>query len=255
MLKTTKKKTANTHCPSHALPLVKLPKSKVAVSACPAPGCSYVALCSEKVVQGVLGYRSQGKTENAQKETEAGRQERAIHLLQIMGYEVLETSEHRKKIMCGRTDSRGLLVPNSGCGKWFMPTGGRGVDYGIPDLLVRHLSRYPPYIWIGIEMKGDATPITPQQAYYIARMAYGVAYSAEEALAKVLYAEAFLTNAIEEWNKTVLSTLQELAEIDPQEVYDRHAFLLSARSALLVAQEEELRQVDAEINLMRGILK
>ena len=48
------------------------------------------------------------------------------------------------------------------CGAEFRATGGYGADKAIPDLLVRHPA-WPVGLWLGIEVKGTKTRLSPEQ--------------------------------------------------------------------------------------------
>lgn len=115
-----------------------------------------------------------------------GRQSRAIHpseavvqshikgALRSRGYIVLETSEHRKREHCPK------------CGNSFASHNGRGCDKGIPDLLVtsgpRCRHQWPVGVWVGIEVKGHKTPLSPEQEYLLKLGAIYVVRSVDEAV-------------------------------------------------------------------------
>jgi hypothetical protein len=87
---------------------------------------------------------------------EADLQRAIIAQLRAKGYEVLTTSRVRKRVRC------------SGCGSWSWPTGGDGVSLGLADLMVTH-SRWRLPVWLGIEVKGSRTAISPIQKDFIDR--------------------------------------------------------------------------------------
>ncbi len=66
------------------------------------------------------------------------------------------------------------------------------MDLGIPDLLVRHNKYYPPFVWIGVEMKGDTTPLSDAQERLKALRAIAIARSHDDALYAVQYVERIL---------------------------------------------------------------
>lgn len=69
-----------------------------------------------------------------------------VEYLQILGYEVLITSRRRKRCRV--------------CGKY--SSGGDGASRGLPDLFISH-QRWPLFSWVGIEVKGAKTPLSPEQ--------------------------------------------------------------------------------------------
>lgn len=88
------------------------------------------------------------------------------------GYTVLSTSEHRKKEKCPH------------CDRWMTSKVGRGCSKGVPDLLVRN-PRWTPTMWMGIEVKGAKTPLSPEQKLLREQKAICIARSVDEALSLV----------------------------------------------------------------------
>ena len=87
---------------------------------------------------------------DAYRETEAGIQQAIIQGATLLGYIVLSTSEHRRGIACPK------------CHRFFSPGGGRGSTPGVPDLLIRHPS-WERGRWLGVEVKGPTTRVSPEQ--------------------------------------------------------------------------------------------
>ncbi|MCX6359769.1 MAG: hypothetical protein NT029_08190 [Armatimonadetes bacterium] len=79
--------------------------------------------------------------------TEGELQAAITRRLRADGHTVLSTSRHRRGVTCRK------------CGAWSMPQGGDGVDRGVPDLLV-HVDGAR---WIGMEVKGHRTAVSPEQ--------------------------------------------------------------------------------------------
>lgn len=107
------------------------------------------------------------------------------------GLTVLQTShrvkQHRKCRSCGTVTQ---LKPACGkCGSW-LPMG-NGVDPGVPDLLVTRRS-WPVGVWIGLEVKGPGTRLSPEQALLLADGRIYVVRSWEDACAALLAAERAL---------------------------------------------------------------
>lgn len=74
-----------------------------------------------------------------------------IEGLEWHGYLVMETSRRRKRSVCPT------------CGTTFWQAGGDGATKGVPDLLVIHKS-WPKFVWVGLEVKGPNTRVSPEQA-------------------------------------------------------------------------------------------
>lgn len=89
--------------------------------------------------------------------------------LRLRGYEVLETSEHRRAEPCPH------------CKKFHTSTQGRGCLPGVPDLLVTH-EDFPELCFLGLEVKGPKTPITPKQQQLADAGRTVIVYSVKEAL-------------------------------------------------------------------------
>ena len=71
-------------------------------------------------------------------------QKSVIELFTVTGWEVLQTS--RRGVMCNRCHRRAY--------------GGDGATMGLPDLFVTRKGRTS---WMGIEIKGEKTPVSPEQ--------------------------------------------------------------------------------------------
>lgn len=154
-------------CATHDVPLVRRPNpvGRGTLLYCPTDGCNEQARIETKRKVGAQIKMQFGSGERAQvvdHEKEASVQRRIIDLFRAHGFTVLETSEHRRKIVCEQKDSEGNVV--GGCGRAFFPPGGRGTSKGIPDLLISH-SRWKLPVWIGVEVKGSHTRFScPEQA-------------------------------------------------------------------------------------------
>lgn len=93
--------------------------------------------------------------------------------LRTYGYTVHVTSARPKRVRC------------EGCGSWFWPAKcGTGATPGTPDLLVRR-DNWPRAVWLGVEIKGEATRLSPEQRALSDTGAIVIARSFEEALAYV----------------------------------------------------------------------
>lgn len=99
--------------------------------------------------------------------TEAQIQNTILDGLRALGYTVLSTSEHRRAIACPH------------CHGLFTPSGGRGVDKSIPDLLV---GDEQGGVWIGLEVKSASGRLRPGQAELATKGLIRVVRSLEEAL-------------------------------------------------------------------------
>jgi hypothetical protein len=128
--------------------------------------------------QGTLPFlrSSQGRAVHA---PEAAVQANIVRELRKIGYEVLETSEHRKRERCPK------------CGASIVSNAGRGCDKGIPDLLVTHES-WPEGSWAGLEIKGHSTQISPEQRDLYNRFRVFIVYSLSQALDALARVEFFL---------------------------------------------------------------
>ena len=91
-----------------------------------------------------------GIQKRAVKRSEDEVQNSVVLRLRALGFEVLSTSEHRRRESCPR------------CGTRFFPKQGRGCDKGVPDLLITHPD-YPAATWLGLEVKGSGTPLSLEQ--------------------------------------------------------------------------------------------
>ena len=70
--------------------------------------------------------------------------------LELLGYIVLQTTHRVKAATCPK------------CGQKFRPAGGYGSSKGVPDLIVTRKT-WPWYAWVGIELKGPKTAVSPEQ--------------------------------------------------------------------------------------------
>lgn len=91
-------------------------------------------------------------------------QQAIVQSLRLLGYTVLVTSRRRKR------------CPT--CGTW--QHAGDGCDKGIPDLLVWDPTRNG---WIGMEVKGPRTPVSPEQRDLAERGCIIIVRSVDDALA------------------------------------------------------------------------
>lgn len=98
--------------------------------------------------------------------TEGDLQAAIVRRLRAGGHVVLSTSRHRRGVVCAR------------CGAWTMPQGGDGADRGVPDLLVHADGAR----WIGIEVKGHRTEVSPEQAALAEAGRIVIVRSVEEAV-------------------------------------------------------------------------
>jgi hypothetical protein len=92
-----------------------------------------------------------------------------IAALRVLGFTVLETSEHRRRETCPK------------CGHSHAMRKGRGCSKGVADLLVTR-DDFPPWVYIGLEVKGPKTPLSPEQAELARCNRIVVVRSAQEAL-------------------------------------------------------------------------
>ena len=99
------------------------------------------------------------------------------------------------------------------CSHRFRPKGGYGTTPGVPDRLARH-SDWPQGLWLGLELKGSKTRLSPEQKLLLADGAIYVCRSGEEAREALLLAD-----------QAFVIARQELIEI----AYDLNA-ALGARS-------------------------
>lgn len=104
--------------------------------------------------------------------TEEQVQAAIIEGLTALGYTVLQTSHRVKLAECPRCHSR------------FRPVGGYGSTPGVPDLLVSRTS-WPVGCWLGLEVKGPKTAISPAQKGLLDAARIVIARSWEDALSHV----------------------------------------------------------------------
>jgi hypothetical protein len=124
--------------------------------------------------------RSRSRLVDPQRSTprsEAAVQAAIVEDLRQCGYEVLETSERRKRERCPH------------CREYFIPRKGRGTTPGVPDLLVTR-ETFAPGWFIGIEVKGPRTAIRPAQRDLARRRRIFIVRSVPEALRAVACALA-----------------------------------------------------------------
>lgn len=184
-----------THCPQHNIEYISVPNpvGRGMLLMCPDTRCTLPAhpVPKARAPQLKMAFSNHEAEQIVLVEREAPIQQRTIQMFELRGYKVLETSEHRRKIQCMQRDKQGNQT--GGCGRWFTPPGGRGVDCGIPDLLIHKLHRWPAFIWAGIEMKGTDTPITTEQQILAAHQAIAICHSHEDAWDAVQFVERILS--------------------------------------------------------------
>lgn len=140
-----------------------------------------ILVCAQCAVDGMdpvagLGQRT-SKTRQVNRFTCHGEREEQVQAsivqaLRSAGYEVLKTSRVRKRcVHCGKFSS-----------------GGDGVSRGVPDLLVRN-PEWPPAVWLGVEVKGGRTALSPEQHELLQRGSIVVVRSVDDALAALKAAE------------------------------------------------------------------
>lgn len=93
-----------------------------------------------------------------------------IATLSTMGLRVLQTS-HRVKMVC---------CPH--CQGKFRPPGNYGATKGVPDLLVRCPEQDAPGAWLGMEVKGPKTRLSPEQKELEQEQSIIIVRSLEDAL-------------------------------------------------------------------------
>jgi hypothetical protein len=113
--------------------------------------------------------RRRGRSRLQHPECEADVQAAIVEELRRLDYEVIETSERRKREQCPH------------CGEWFTPRKGRGTTPGVPDLLVTW-EDFPSGWFIGLEVKGPRTTIRPAQRDLARRRRIFIVRSVPEAL-------------------------------------------------------------------------
>lgn len=95
--------------------------------------------------------------------SEADVQAAIVDALRWRGETVLVTSRHRRRCLCGR-----------------YPPAGDGCDRGIPDLLV-HIGG----LWLGLEVKGTRTRLSPEQRALEQAGAIRIVRTVEDAIGAV----------------------------------------------------------------------
>ena len=89
--------------------------------------------------------------------------------LTLMRFTVLQASRRRFLIECPR------------CGHRFRPKGGDGADKGVPDLIITS-EAWPQLVWLGLEVKGTETKVSPEQQSLAERGHIAVVRSWDEAV-------------------------------------------------------------------------
>ena len=119
--------------------------------------------------QGTLPFNraSSGRTVEVKESVVEGKVD---YHLRADGATVLSTV-HRYKLQ---------TCPNPKCGAQFWPQGGYGATPGVPDRLAR-LDHWPRGVWLGLELKGSKTRLSPEQKVLLANGAIYVCRSGEEA--------------------------------------------------------------------------
>lgn len=103
------------------------------------------------------------------KVTEEQVQRAAMQAFEWNGFDVLQTSRRRFLTVC------------PGCSYKFRPSGGDGASKGVPDLLVRHKD-WPKAMWLGVEVKGPKTAVSPEQKALSDKGAIVIIRSVEDVL-------------------------------------------------------------------------
>lgn len=86
--------------------------------------------------------------------------------------------------ICLQTTHRTHMQVCNVCGQKSRSQGGYGADYGVPDLLVSHVS-WKAGVWLGLEVKGPKTPLSPHQQELLSKQRIFVVRSVDEALQAV----------------------------------------------------------------------
>jgi hypothetical protein len=113
-----------------------------------------------------------GQQHNRIYETEAAIQRTIVEGLSWLGYIVLLTQHQYKLQTCPSCQCR------------FRPIGGYGTSKAISDLLVSH-PHWGIGVWLGLEVKGPKTPVSPEQKLLAAQGRIVIVRSWEEAKAAV----------------------------------------------------------------------
>lgn len=229
-------------CPKHKLKLVTFTISRssvgpILVAACPLADCDCMRCVSApeaRQMQMTLlpGLRKQTKEKWREKDVQSDFESTC----ERHGYWVLTTSERRKRVQCPK------------CGDWFTPTGGTGVDKGIPDDYVRHPVLYPPFVWLGFECKGTTTPISEDQRLFAARLGYAVGRNPYELWESLQWAESLLKPAMEEWARMRVLVLQAM-----QAQCDLPGFAEAKLNYVLSQRDHATAQYSALMRLYEGL--
>ena len=83
-----------------------------------------------------------------------------------------------------QTSHRSMRFACPSCHALIRNTGGYGATKGVPDLLIRH-AKWPSWAWLGMEVKGSATVISPEQKDLAAKSAIVIVRSLDEAMKAV----------------------------------------------------------------------
>jgi hypothetical protein len=97
-------------------------------------------------------------------------QSHIIAALRAAGLRVLQTTHRYRRQRCPR------------CGCMFAQQGGYGADKGVPDLLARDPQRDGRGCWVGLEVKGAQTALSPEQKVLQGEGAIIVVRGVDEAL-------------------------------------------------------------------------
>ena len=93
-----------------------------------------------------------------------------IASLSTIGLRVLQTSHRVKMVSCPHCQGK------------FRPPGNYGATKGVPDLLVRCPEQHDPGAWIGLEVKGPKTRLSPEQKELEQEQSIIIVRSLEDAL-------------------------------------------------------------------------
>lgn len=140
-----------THC---AHPRLRHESAQWGIEVLLCPDCGAVMPAkptpAHEVRQRKLPGMGPGVQSNAVPVSEDQVQSEIVKALRMEGCIVLVTSHRRAGVAC------------PSCKQWFRPNGGTGCTKGIPDLLVRR-PEWPSYLWLGLEVKGPKTTVSPEQ--------------------------------------------------------------------------------------------
>lgn len=117
--------------------------------------------------QGTLPFNRQSKGQTVEVPESAVESQVDYHL-RADGATVLSTTVRYKLQTCPR------------CSHRFRPVGGYGATPGVPDRLVR-LDNWPRGVWLGLELKGSKTRLSPEQKLLFADGAIYVCRTGDQA--------------------------------------------------------------------------